>query len=54
MCEEINYKLDLDEIRTAFKFGENSGLTHKQGGKYKLLPYAANEKTLVSEFSGVV
>ena len=54
MCEEINYKLDLDEIRTAFKFGENGGLTHKQGGEYKLLPYAANEKTLVSEFSGVV
>lgn len=53
MCEEINYKLDLDEIRTAFKFTDK-GLTHKQGGRYKLLPYAANEKTLVSEFSGVV
>ena len=25
MCEEISYKLDLDEIRTAFKFGENGG-----------------------------
>ena len=53
MCKEINYKLDLDEIRTAFKFTDK-GLTHKQGGRYKLLPYAANEKTLVSEFSGVV
>lgn len=53
MCEEINYKLDLEEISTAFKFTEK-GLTHKQGGRYKLLPYAANEKTLVSEFSGVV
>lgn len=53
MCQEINYKIDLEEISTAFKFTDK-GLTHKQGGKYKLLPYAANEKTLVSEFSGVV
>ncbi|MDY6228886.1 MULTISPECIES: DNA phosphorothioation-dependent restriction protein DptG [unclassified Clostridium] len=53
MCEEFKYKLDLEEISTAFKFTEK-GLTHKQGGRYKLLPYAANEKTLVSEFSGVV
>lgn len=53
MCEEIRYNLDLDEIATAFKFTEN-GLTHKQGGRYKLLPYTSNEKTLVSEFSGVV
>ncbi len=53
MGEENNYKLDLDEISIAFKFTDK-GLTHKQGGRYKLLPYAANEKTLVSEFSGVV
>ena len=53
MCDEIKYNLSLDEISTAFKFTEK-GLTHKQGGRYKLLPYAANEKTLVSEFSGVV
>ncbi|MDU3724429.1 MAG: DNA phosphorothioation-dependent restriction protein DptG, partial [Clostridium celatum] len=54
MVENINYNLDLKEIGVAFKFGQNGGLTHKQGGRYKLLPYAANEKTLVSEFSGVV
>lgn len=43
MGEENNYKLDLDEISIAFKFTDK-GLTHKQGGRYKLLPYAANEK----------
>ena len=53
MGEMINYKLDLDGIRDFFKF-TGKGLTHKQGNKYKLLPYVANEKTLVSEFSGVV
>lgn len=54
MCEEVKYNINLDDISSAFKFGPNGGLTHKQGGRYKLLPYAANEKTLVSEFSGVV
>lgn len=53
MCEEKNYKVNLEDIRISFKFTEK-GLTHKQGNKFKLLPYAANEKTLVSEFSGVV
>ena len=53
MCEVNNFKIDLDGIRDTFKFSE-TGLTNKQGVKYKLLPYAANEKTLVSEFSGVV
>ncbi|WP_297992376.1 DNA phosphorothioation-dependent restriction protein DptG [uncultured Clostridium sp.] len=53
MCEKFNYKLDLEEISKIFKFSEK-GLTHKSGFRYKLLPYAANEKTLVSEFSGVV
>lgn len=53
MCEEKQYKIDLDAIRDNFKITE-TGLTHKQGNKFKLLPYAANEKTLVSNFSGVV
>lgn len=53
MCEVINYIIDLDGIKDTFKFTGKS-LTHKQGVKYKLLPYVANEKTLVSEFSGVV
>lgn len=53
MCQEINYKIDLKEIEDAFKFTEN-GLTHKHCSKYKLLPFVANDKTLVSEFSGVV
>lgn len=53
MSEVIDYKIDLDEFKSSFKFTDK-GLTHKQGSRFKLLPYAANEKTLVSEFSGVV
>lgn len=53
MCEVNNFKIDLNGIRETFKFSD-SGLTNKQGVNYKLLPYAANEKTLVAEFSGVV
>lgn len=53
MSEEKQYKIDLEKIATTFKFKEN-GLTHSQGNKFKLLPYAANEKTLVSNFNGVV
>lgn len=53
MCKAINYSIDLECIKETFKFTDK-GLTHKQGGKYKLLPYVANEKTLVSEFSGVI
>lgn len=58
--EELNkFNIDLDEIRTNFKFLDEpvqgkAGLTHKTGEKYKLVPYVANEKTLVSEFSGVI
>lgn len=58
--EEISkFNINFDEIRTNFKFVDEPvqgkvGLTHKTGEKYKLLPYVANEKTLVSEFSGVV
>lgn len=53
MSEVIDYKIDLDEFKLSFNFTDK-GLTHKQGSRFKLLPYAANEKTLVSEFSGVV
>ncbi|MGL5149239.1 MAG: DNA phosphorothioation-dependent restriction protein DptG [Clostridium sp.] len=53
MCEEKKYNIDLEAISDSFQFKEK-GLTHKQGNKYKLLPYAANEKTLVSDFTGVV
>lgn len=53
MCEERKYNINLEAIRDSFKFTEK-GLTHRQGNKYKLLPYAANEKTLVSDFSGVL
>lgn len=59
MGELNKFNINLDEIRTNFKFADEPiqgkvGLTHKTGEKYKLLPYVANEKTLVSEFSGVV
>ena len=53
MSEHGIYEINLEAIKENFKFTEK-GLTHKQGNKYKLLPYAANEKTLVSNFSGVV
>ncbi|GAA0121956.1 hypothetical protein UT300018_12720 [Clostridium faecium] len=53
MNEEKQYKIDFEKIKNTFKFKEN-GLTHSQGNQFKLLPYAANEKTLVSNFNGVV
>ncbi|RXI51910.1 DNA phosphorothioation-dependent restriction protein DptG [Clostridium tetani] len=53
MNEEKKYKIDFEKIEMTFKFKEN-GLTHSQGNQFKLLPYAANEKTLVSNFNGVV
>ena len=53
MEEFIKYQLDIEGIKESFKF-TGEGLTHIHGQQYKLLPYVANEKTLVSEFSGVV
>jgi DNA phosphorothioation-dependent restriction protein DptG len=52
--EEVRaYKLDMDKIRKDFVFKDN-GLTHSQCKEFKLLPYAANEKNLVSRFEGVI
>lgn len=53
MDEEKRYNLDFEKIGATFKFKDN-GLTHAQGNQLKLLPFAANEKTLVSNFNGVV
>lgn len=53
MNEEKQYKIDFEKIETTFKF-KDSGLTHSQCNQFKLLPYAANEKTLVSNFDGVI
>ena len=53
MNKEINYNLDLEAIKNTFKFND-SGLSHKHGYKFKLLPYVANETNLVEDFSGVV
>lgn len=53
MDGEKHYNLNFEKIRTTFKF-KDDGLTHAQGNQFKLLPYAANEKTLVSNFNGVV
>lgn len=53
MDEERVYQLDIDKINKDFKFGKNS-LIHSQCNEFKLLPYAANEKTLVSNFNGVI
>lgn len=52
MSEVKDYKIKKEEFKENFKF--DKGITHKQGLKYKLFPYTANEKTLVSDFSGVV
>lgn len=52
MSENSGYKIDLELIKKNFKFDEK--FKHTQGNKYKLLPYVANEKTLVSNFDGVV
>lgn len=53
MYKEMTYNINLESIKETFKFTDK-GLTHKQGVKYKLLPYVANEKNLVSDFSGVI
>ena len=53
MEEQRIYELDLEKIKNDFKFTENS-LIHSQCKEFKLLPYAANEKTLVSNFDGVI
>lgn len=54
MSEFRNYKIDLEEFKLGFKFTEEGRLTHKQGARYKLLPYVANEKNLVDDFTGVL
>ena len=54
MGEINNFNIDLDSIKETFITKDKKSLTHKQGNRYKLLPYVANEKTLVNEFSGVV
>lgn len=61
MEENRIYELDLEQIKIDFKFNPEGAikegscnLTHSQCKEFKLLPYAANEKTLVSEFKGVV
>ena len=53
MNVENKYNINLDEIKIDFEIKNNS-LRHKQCKKFKLLPYAANEKTLVSNFNGVI
>ncbi|MDD3049185.1 MAG: DNA phosphorothioation-dependent restriction protein DptG [Bacilli bacterium] len=53
MDENRIYELNMEKIGNDFKFNDTS-LTHSQCKEFKLLPYAANEKTLVSNFDGVV
>lgn len=55
------YELNLAEIKNDFKFKPEDeivqgkcNLTHSQFNKFKLLPYAANETNLVSNFDGVI
>lgn len=54
---QLKYELDLEKIYSDFDFKEKNGvksLTHKQCAEFKLLPFAANEKTLFTEFNGVI
>ncbi|AOR23771.1 DNA phosphorothioation-dependent restriction protein DptG [Clostridium taeniosporum] len=53
MEENKVYELNLEKIYDDFKFTDNS-LTHSQCKKLKLLPFAANDKTLFTKFDGVV
>ena len=53
MYTENTYKIDEEAIKKSFAFTETK-LTHKQDGRFKLLPFVANDKKLVNEFSGVV
>ena len=55
------YELNLETIKNDFKFKPEDkitpskcNVTHSQCNTFKLLPYAANEKTLVSNFDGVI
>ncbi|MDU1412556.1 MAG: DNA phosphorothioation-dependent restriction protein DptG [Clostridium sp.] len=52
MNENIVYKLDLEKIEKDFKF--KTRLIHSQCNEFKMLPFAANEKTLFSNFDGVI
>lgn len=53
MEDQRIYELDLEKIKKDFIFTENS-LTHKPCKEFKLLPYAANDKNIVSNFDGVI
>lgn len=52
MSEFKNYKINIEEFNTSFRL--ETGLIHKQGIRYKLLPYVTNQKNLVVKFSGVI
>mgnify|MGYP004520896557 CR=1 FL=1 len=54
--EEIkDFKIDLEAIKSTFKFTENKNkVRHNTGNKYKLLPYTTKDENAVVEFSGVV
>lgn len=53
MNEKKQYNIDFEKIKTTFSINDK-GLKHSPGNQIKLLPYVANEKTLVSDFNGVL
>lgn len=62
MCETKKYNLYLDSIKKDFNFLDDDsfknsnkglGLTHRQGNKYKLLPYTTKKNNLAVDFKGV-
>jgi DNA phosphorothioation-dependent restriction protein DptG len=54
MHEKRQYKLQFEDIKTSFNFKEDGGLIHRPGKRIKLLPYTANDKEVVTDFTGVV
>lgn len=53
MNDKKRYYIDFKKIKTTFSINDK-GLKHSQGNQIKLLPFVANEKTLVSDFNGVL
>ena len=51
---DINeFKIDINGIKEAFSFKPDGGLTHTHCGKFRMLPYVANDKNLEIDYQGV-
>lgn len=54
MSENMNYKINFDEIASDFRYKENSLLNHSHGEKCKIFPFVANETNIFTDFTGVM